>query len=429
MTRSESSHEPEPKASSSGPGAPRAGVSRREFLTSAALGAGIGALGGGAAGYTLGASGVGLGEGTAGGNAVSEQVIDITQSPYGEHQAGIDTPETAHGTYLAYHLKPETDREAIRRMLRILTQDIAALTSGRAPLADTEPELAGAPASLTVTVGFGAELIRRVNPDAVPEWLKPIEPFSRDQLDDKWGEADLLLSCESNDTIALAHAVRMLGKSVATFATPAWVQTGFRGHVGRRSGSKTMRNLMGQVDGTVNPKPGGDEQGPSVVWLGPDAGWMEHGTALVFRRIHMNLDTWDQVDPVGREDAVGRKLSNGAPLTGSREFDEVDFDAKTDLGFPVIPDYSHIRRAHSFDNPDERILRRAANYMTEDDAGLLFICFQKDPRKQFSAIQRRLDELDLLNQWIVHIGSAVFAIPPGFKHGEMLGDSLFATLS
>ena len=103
-----------------------------------------------------------------------------------------------------------------------------------------------------------------------------------------------------------------------------------------------------------------------------------------------------------------------APLTGDEEHHEPDFEAVTPLGFPVIAEYAHIRRARSGD-PTERIFRRAYNYEseTEGDAGLLFACYQADPEHQFVPIQRRLDELDLLNEWITHVGSAVFAIPRG----------------
>lgn len=127
---------------------------------------------------------------------------------------------------------------------------------------------------------------------------------------------------------------------------------------------------------------------------------------------------------------MGRTLANGAPLTGTQESDEPDFEATTRIGFPVIPEFSHMRRARS-ENTAERFLRRGYNY---DDApspgsvsnsGLLFITFQTDVDAQFVPIQRRLDELDLLNEWTTPIGSAVFAIPPGCGPGGYIGDTLF----
>ena len=49
----------------------------------------------------------------------------------------------------------------------------------------------------------------------------------------------------------------------------------------------------------------------------------------------------------------------------------------------------------------------------ELDAGLFFIAFQRDPQRQFVAVQRRLGTSDALNEYIKHTSSAIFAIPPG----------------
>ena len=163
-----------------------------------------------------------------------------------------------------------------------------------------------------------------------------------------------------------------------------------------------MRNLFGQVDGTTNPEPGtADFDG--VVWSAD--GWLAGGTGMVLRRIRMDLDKWDRLDRGGRDASVGRALANGAPLTGTEEFDEPDFEAKTSIGFPVIPQFAHIRRARG--DGSERIFRRAYNYDERpvgsevSESGLIFISFQADIERQFIPMQRRLDELDLLNEWTV----------------------------
>jgi deferrochelatase/peroxidase EfeB len=56
--------------------------------------------------------------------------------------------------------------------------------------------------------------------------------------------------------------------------------------------------------------------------------------------------------------------------------------------------------------------------------GLLFICFQRDPRTQFIAIQRRLAG-EALSPHIGAVGSAIFACPPGARHGSFVGAGLF----
>ena len=220
----------------------------------------------------------------------------------------------------------------------------------------------------------------------------------------------------------------MLLKDARSFATVRWTQTGFRRAHGSEKPGTTMRNLFGQVDGTVNPDPTSDDFA-HVVW--GTQGWLTGGTGFVLRRIRMNLDKWDHLDRSGREQTVGRTLTTGAPLTGTKEHDEPNFEAKTAIGFPVIAEFSHMRRARS-ENHVERIYRRGYNYDhaptgTEiSDSGLLFASYQADVTKQFVPIQQRLDELDLLNEWTTPIGSAVFAIPPGCREGGYIGDTLLA---
>lgn len=88
-----------------------------------------------------------------------------------------------------------------------------------------------------------------------------------------------------------------------------------------------------------------------------------------------------------------------------------------------------MRRARSAD-PRERFYRRGYNYddppqgTETSHSGLIFTSYQTDPLAQFVPVQRRLDELDILNQWTTPIGSAVFAIPPGCEQGGYIGETL-----
>jgi deferrochelatase/peroxidase EfeB len=78
-----------------------------------------------------------------------------------------------------------------------------------------------------------------------------------------------------------------------------------------------------------------------------------------------------------------------------------------------------------------RILRRSYNYTDgldadgQLDAGLIFICYQNDP-EHFVRIQRRLGASDRLNEYISHIGSALFAVPPAPREGHYLAEGLFS---
>jgi dye decolorizing peroxidase len=395
----------------------RAGATRRQFLLGGAV-AGVGA-----------AAAVGIDYAVTGARASAEASValngDVTVPFHGAHQAGIDTDAQAHGLFVALDLLPEVDREGQRRMMRILTDDAARLTQGRGALADSEPELATAPARLTVTFGFGPGFVARAG-GVAPAWLKPLPAFAIDRLQPEYGDGDLLLQIASDDALTVAHAARMLLKDTRSFATVRWTQKGFRRSHGTVKPGTTMRNLFGQVDGTTNPTPGTTDF-DEVVWS--SGGWMTGGTGIVVRRIRMDLDKWDRLDRDGRDQTVGRFVSTGAPLTGTDEFDEPDFAATTAIGFPVIPEFSHLRRARS-ENSSERIFRRAFNYDDPpagdqvSNSGLIFVSFQADVDRQFTPIQRRLDELDLLNEWTTPIGSAVFAVPPGCGPDGYIGETL-----
>ncbi len=120
---------------------------------------------------------------------------------------------------------------------------------------------------------------------------------------------------------------------------------------------------------------------------------------------------------------------SGAPLGGSDEFDTPDFEARGPDG-PVIDRDAHVRLS-SGDLLGTRILRRGYSFTDgfdevtgQLDAGLFFICFQRDPA-QFERIQRNLST-DILNEYIVHTSSAVFAVPPGASEGGFVGEGLFA---
>lgn len=346
---------------------------------------------------------------------------------HGPDQAGLTVRPQAWSTYLALDLHASTDAAALRRLMRLLSDDAARLTRGEPALADSEPELATRPARLTVTFGFGPGLVERAGGER-PTWLAPLPAFSIDRLEEAWSGGDLLIEVAADDPTTVAHAVRMLLKDARSFGDLRWVQRGFRRAHGSEPAGTSMRNLFGQVDGTVNPGPDTSEFGDLVRIR--SAGWLSGGTSLVVRRIAMDLEGWDRLDRTGREASVGRRLDNGAPLTGSGEHDEPDFAARDGVGFPVIAEFSHMRRARSED-VGQRFYRRVFNYDEPptpgeiSNAGLIFTCYQADPLAQFVPIQQRLADLDLLNQWTTPIGSAVFAVPPGAREGGFVGERLW----
>jgi deferrochelatase/peroxidase EfeB len=145
---------------------------------------------------------------------------------------------------------------------------------------------------------------------------------------------------------------------------------------------------------------------------------MAGGTYLVARRIRMLIEVWDRVSLDEQERSIGRHKRSGAPFGSDDEFDPVDLNARGEDGELLIPEGSHVRLARQSD--EEGILRRGYSFTDgmdaergQLDAGLFFICFQRDPRRQFVPLQRRLGANDLVNEYISHTGSALFACPPG----------------
>lgn len=348
---------------------------------------------------------------------------------WGEHQAGVETPAPAFASFVALNLKPGTTRADLVRLMRLWTDDIERLTQGRPAMADGSPQLADVPASLTVTVGYGPGVFAvRGLAQQRPSWLAPLPHFSIDKLQPEWSGGDVLLQIRADDPIAVSHAQRVLLTDATGFAEPHWIQPGFQRAAGMTSGG-TGRNLFGQVDGTVNATPGTDDFA-RVVWSAGQPDWLAGGTGFVLRRISMDLATWAGIETFTREQSMGRRMDSGAPLTGAEEFDTIDFEARDAGGLLVIPEFAHVRLAHA-QNPEERILRRPYNYDAgfadgTADAGLLFAAFAADVDRQFVPIQERLATIDMLNLWTTPIGSAVFAIPPGWQPGGFVGDTLLA---
>ena len=179
---------------------------------------------------------------------------------------------------------------------------------------------------------------------------------------------------------------------------------------------------MGLKDGTRNIRAEDSAELAEFVWVGDEGpAWLGGGTYMVARRIRMVIESWDRTNLAEQERTIGRAKYSGAPLTGTDEFDPPDFEARGPEG-PVFDRDAHVRLS-SGDLLGTRILRRGYSFTDgfdevtgQLDAGLFFICFQRDP-DQFERIQRNLSG-DILNEYIFHTSSAVFAIPPGRDGGH-----------
>ena len=366
---------------------------------------------------------------------------------HGARQAGIATPPQQRLAFAAYDLVT-TDRAALQELLKTWTAAAAAMCAGQmvpgdsstpaAPPADTGEAVGLSPANLTVTIGFGPSLFdgRFGLAGKRPAALADLPRFPRDQLDAEISNGDLCIQACADDPVVAFHAIRNLARLGRGTVTMRWSQLGFGKAASTSAAEETPRNLFGFKDGTRNIETSDDALMNQHVWVGDesDQAWMKGGSYLVSRRIRMKIEAWDR-DYLSDQQAVfGRHKVSGAPLTGTGEHDSPDFAAKGPDGEPAIPMDSHMRLAAHENNNGLRILRRGYSYTDgmfsdsgELNAGLFFIAYQKDPRTQFVPLQRKLAGNDALNEYIEHVGSGLFACPPGVStSGDFWGSALFA---
>lgn len=403
-------------------------ISRRRLLGT------VGAAG--AAGLVAGGAGGALAVSAAQDDVTALSSVGATGVPFraarAKHQAGITTPLQARGHLLAFDLAPGADRKAAARLLRRWSRTAQELMAGRAPADDTAVAADAGPSSLTVTFGLGHSFFGRTGLEKRrPVQLDPLPDFSSDALDAGRSDGDLWIQIGSDDALVAFHALRTLQKEAAGTARLRWQMNGFNRTPGATAQPMTTRNLMGQIDGTNNPKPS-DPDFDERIFVGRDAeqAWMRGGSYAVVRRIRMLLDDWEKRSRHDQEKIIGRRKDNGAPLTGGEETTPMRLDANGPDGLPVIPANAHARIAAPESNQGAAMLRRPYSYhdgFRDDgapDAGLLFICWQADPLRAFTQIQRKLDRGDALSPFLRHEASGLYAVPPAPEPGDYVGQAL-----
>ncbi|MFE7398465.1 iron uptake transporter deferrochelatase/peroxidase subunit, partial [Streptomyces sp. NPDC057557] len=361
---------------------------------------------------------------------------------HGKHQPGITTPLQARGHLIAFDLAPGAGRKEAAALMRRWSAVARRLMAGEAADSgaadgaahDTGIALDAGPSSLTVTFGFGRTFFERTGlAGQRPPGLDPLPPFSSDHIDTKRSNGDLWVQIGADDALVAFHALRAVQKEAAPAARVRWQMNGFNRSPGATAQPMTARNLMGQIDGTGNPKPAESDFDRRIfVPAGTDTkyDWLAGGSYAVVRRIRMLLDDWEKL-PVGRqEQVIGRRKKDGAPLSGGAETTAMELDKAGPDGKLLIPDNAHARISSPEKNGGAAMLRRPFSYhdgISADgtpDAGLLFICWQADPLRGFVPVQRKLDRGDALSPFIRHEASGLFAVPGGAADGEYVGQRL-----
>jgi len=401
-------------------------------------------LGWGGAGLALGAVAAGgaVAATRAGDDAAPAGADAGAAIPFhGKRQAGIATPVQDRLHFAAFDVRTE-DRDAFVRMLKEWTEAARRMTAGHtvgdgaygglaeAPPDDTGEALGLKPSRLTLTIGFGPSFFDRFGEkfgiaDARPEALTELPQFASDNLDRDRSGGDLCVQACADDPQVAVHAIRNLARIGFGKVVVRWSQLGFGKTSSTTPDAQTPRNLFGFKDGTRNIAGTETDRLDEFVWVGEKDGpdWMAGGSYLVARRIRMHIETWDRTSLQEQEDVFGRSKGEGAPVGRAKERDKPFLKA-------MMPD-AHVRLAHPDSNGGATILRRGYSFtdgtdgLGRLDAGLFFLAYQRDPRTGFIRIQRNLAK-DALNEYIQHVGSALFAVPPGVRDkDDWWGSTLF----
>lgn len=417
----------------SAPGrAPRAGVTRRALLGTAGAGLVVGAGAGAAGAVALDWAPAAVP--AAGPNGA----LGAGRVPFhGEHQAGILEPQQARVQLAAFDLAGGVGRDGLRTLLRSWSRTAALMAAGEpADAFENQVALDAGPCSLTVTFGFGATLFDKAGlADRRPAALEPLPAFPADALDPARGDGDLFVQIGADDALVAVHALRVLQRQAAGTAALRWQAAGFARTPGATAHPMTGRNLMGQIDGTNNPRPGEDGFAGKVFCAGGDdrSAWLTGGSYLVFRRIRMLLDNWEALPVDRQERVIGRRKADGAPLSAPASGGEttpVDLAAQGADGTLAVPADAHVRVAAPAANGGAAMLRRGFSYHDglladgSPDAGLLFLAFQADPGRGFTPVQRKLARGDGLSRFLRHEASGLYAVPPGAPEGGYVGQPL-----
>lgn len=402
----------------------------------------------------------GVGAGVAAGRAIPEATASpadpdaLTYPFYGDHQAGITTPAQDRLHFAAFDID-EISRDELVGLLQDWTLAAARMSQGgsagdfapdagpyEAPPEDTGEAMDLGPTGLTITFGFGPTLFTAADgadrfglAAKRPRALVELPKFSGDMLEDRISGGDLCIQACADDPQVAVHAIRNLSRIAFGRASLRYSQLGFGRTSSTSTAQVTPRNLFGFKDGTANVKAEDPAAVDEHVWVsdGDDQAWMAGGSYLVSRKVRMNIEPWDRTRLSEQERSIGRTKGAGAALSGGDEFTAPDFAMPGSGGEPIIAEQSHVRLAHPDTNGGARMLRRGYNFVDGNDdlgrldAGLFFICFQRDPERSFIPVQTRLAGSDILNEYIRHVGSAIFAVPGGVAEGDYVGSRLFGS--
>jgi deferrochelatase/peroxidase EfeB len=412
---------------------PRAGISRRTFVT--------GALGTGAA-VGAGAALAGCSSPDAPAPAAAARFVPFE----GARQTGIAALPIPEQGLVASFTVQSKDRAGLRSTLLALTDEIRGLMAGRPPevrdaayppvdsgiLGEKPP-----PDNLSVVVGVGASLFddRFGLADRKPKELVTMPFLANDRLDPKLSHGDVSIIVEAGHNDTVQFALRQLMRRTRSDLVLRWMIDGYARGIGAGQASKaaTPRNLLGFKDGTANLDVDDNAVMDRHVWVGPDDGepvWAVGGSYQAVRIIRMFVEFWDRTQLAEQEGIIGRRKVSGAPLGMTGEFDDPNYAEDPD-GKRIKLD-AHIRLANprTAETEQNLILRRGFNYSQGFDGagrldqGLAFVAYQRSLQRGFLTVQDRLKG-EPLEEYILPVGGGFFFALPGVTGPDrFLGDQL-----
>lgn len=364
---------------------------------------------------------------------------------YGQHQAGIITPQQASMMLVAFDVLA-SDKAELARLFRLLTVRFAFLTQG-GPAPDTpnprlppmDSGILGStiyPDNLTLTLSVGRSLFdARYHLDAlIPAQLEKMTRFPNDALDASLCHGDILVQICANTADTVIHALRDIIKHTPDLLSVRWRREGFiSGHAARSLGKETPINLLGFKDGTANPDSQNTQLMDDVVWVTADQqepSWTIGGSYQAVRIIQFRVEFWDRTPLLEQQTIFGRDKYSGAPLGMTQEHDTPDYQADPDGNIIALDSHIRLANPRTPETQSSLMLRRGYSYSLgatksgQLDMGLLFVCYQHALKSGFITVQERLNG-EALEEYIKPIGGGYFFALPGVIDSQhYLGQNL-----
>ena len=354
----------------------------------------------------------------------------------GEHQAGIVTPAQDRLYFVALDVvtsdreRPAPAPQGLDRARRAHDGGAEAAPGGlvgggrTAPPEDTGEAL-GLPASgLTITVGYGRRVRRPASGSRqAARRLKELPAFSGDELDPRTRRRPLHRSVRDDPQVAV-HAVRNLVRIAFGVVAVRCSQLGFGRTSSTSSAQVTPATCSASRTARTTSRPRTRRPSPGRLGATEDGpGRLVDGRRSYLSRAASACTSRSGTASRCRIRRTSSAATRGGRASARRRSSTARLHAEGPDGEPVI---ASTRTSASRTRPAGGIaLRRGYNFTDGSDGARpprrrsFFLAYMRDPEKQFVPMQRALAKADLLNEYIEHIGSAVFACPPGVEDGAL----------